>query len=267
MVFEQLVKATWVEGKLNAFLLGLIYTIVGILSAAYVFPSNAGLMSIAFTSVLLIPSLSTLLSLEEHIESKGGKFSLRRLFKDHKDIFQAYIFLFLGIFLAYSMASLILPQMAVEKLFAVQLKAAGITGHAFLASQFSSIVLNNLLVFAVALILSLIYGAGAVVFLVWNSAVWGVVFGYIARQAAAASGNDPVVAFAQSMGPYLPHMIAEALAYVFAAIVGGIVSKAILREKPWTKPFKKILVDAAILCGLGIVVVVVAGVIEVFAFS
>lgn len=265
MVFEQIVGARWVESKTNAFLLGLVYTIIGILSARYVFPSNAGMMSLAFTSVLLIPSLATLLRMEENIETKGSRLSVRRLYKDHKDIFQAYIFLFLGIFLAYSMAALVLPQADVSKLFAAQLRAAGITGYAFNPEAFISIVLNNLLVFAVALILSLIYGAGAIVFLVWNSAVWGVVFGFLARQAAASAGEDPVVQFARTMVPYLPHMITEALAYVFAAIVGGVVSKAVLREKPWSPQFKRIMLDALILTGIGVLVVIIAGVIEVIA--
>ena len=62
-------------------------------------------------------------------------------------------------------------------------------------------------------------------------------------------------------------MLTEGLSYVGAAIVGGILSKAIIREKIGTKNFNKVFIDALMALGVGIVVVIAAGVIEVYLFG
>jgi len=265
MVFEQLFQPTWIEKKIHAFSLAFVYTLIGILSAKLIFPSNVGLMSIAFTSILLIPSLAVLLRIEENEETlAAGKFSIRRLFSDHTDIVKVYLLMFLGIFTAYSLTSLVLPEMTISNLFTTQLKTAGIHGFAMSNSLFWNMILNNMLVFVVCFVLSLIYGAGAVLFLTWNASVWGVVFAYYAKQ-AAGSADGLFREFTCLMSGVLPHMTTEALAYIFAAFVGGIVSKAVLREKLFSPQFYHIVTDAMILLVIGLILVFIAGIIEMNA--
>jgi len=267
MVFEQLFKLRWIERKEHAFVLGFVYSIIGLVSAKLIFPASAGLMSVAFTSILLIPSLNLLLRMEENVEIRENKLSLKQLFKDHKDIFKVYIFMFLGIFLAYSLTSLLISEMSVEKMFAPQLKSAGITGFAIFDNQMYNIISNNLLVFVVCFILSLIYGAGSVLFLTWNASVWGTVFGFFVRQSSSIVGVNPFANFANSVVPFLPHMTTEAIAYISAAIVGGVVSKAVLRERLFSKKFHHIITDAMIFLVLGFILVVIAAFIEVKLYS
>ncbi len=267
MVFEQLFKLKWIERKEHAFFLGFLYSIVGMVSAKLIFPANVGLMSIAFTSVLLIPSLNTLLRMEENAEIREEKLSIKQLFKDHKDIFKVYTFMFLGIFLAYSLASLISSELSIEKLFAAQLRGAGIKGLAVSQDPLYGLILNNLLVFAVCFILSFIYGAGSILFLTWNASVWGVVFGYFVKQASLMTGRNPVMEFISSILPFLPHMATEALAYISAAIVGGVVSKAVLREKLFSKKFRHIITDAMTFLLIGFILVIIAGIIEIKFFA
>jgi hypothetical protein len=263
MVFEQLFKVKWIERKEHAFFLGFVYSIIGLVSARFIFPSGFGLMSIAFTSILLIPSLAMLLKMEENVEIREKKLSLKLLFKDHKDIFKVYTFMFLGVFLAYSLIALLFPQLTIQKLFEAQLRAAGVRGFATFSGTLFSIVLNNLIVFVVCFILSLMYGAGAVLFLVWNASVWGVVFVYFIKEASAVIGMNPFVEFGSSILPFLPHMVTEAAAYVGAAITGGVVSKAVLREKLFSREFHHIITDALIFLALGIILVLIAGIIEI----
>ena len=266
MVFEQLFKIKWIERKEHAFFLGFIYSVIGLISAKLIFPANIGLMSIAFTSILLIPSLAMLLKLEENIETKENKLSIKRLFRDHKDIFKVYIFLFLGIFLAYSLTLLLFPEIIIQKIFETQLKTAGISGFAITQSTLFNLLANNLLVFIVAFILSLVYGAGSILFLTWNASVWGVVFAFFAKQSSTFTGQNPITEFIALLMPILPHMITEALAYISAAIVGGVVSKAVLREKLFSKKFNHIITDALIFLTIGLILVVIAGIIEVNVF-
>ena len=272
MVLEQMFKAQWLEKRpWHAFLLGAIYSIVGIISARLIFGSNPGMMTVAFTSILLIPSLNRLLKDEENVEIREKKFSMKLLFKDHKDIFEIYIFLFLGIFFTFALTSILLPQQSVQHLFGPQLQVIGITGEATTSifgyavnnSALISIIMNNLLVLIVCLILSLVYGAGSILFITWNATVWGVVFGFMMKDAALAQSQNPFLYFAISFLPFFPHMITEAISYFSAAIVGGVVSKAVLREKVGSTKFHHIMTDAYILLAIGLGIVIIAGIIEV----
>jgi len=267
MVFEQLFKVKWIERKENAFFLGFVYTIVGLLSAKLIFPASVGLMSVAFTSILLIPSLAMLLKMEENIEIRENKLSIKRLFEDHKDIFKVYIFLFFGILLAYSLMTLFFPQATIQSLFSTQLKSAGLSGFAISSDILSSIIVNNLIIFVVSFVLSLIYGAGSILFITWNASVWGVVFALFAKQTASITAGNPLTEFAGLILPALPHMTTEAMAYISAAIVGGVVSKAVIREKLFSKKFNHVLTDAMIFLVIGFILVIIAGIIEVQVFA
>ncbi len=267
MVFEQLFKLKWIERKEHAFFLGFLYSIIGLISARLIFPSSVGLMSVAFTSILLIPSLNLLLRMEENVEIRENKLHLKQLFSDHKDIFKVYIFMFLGIFLAYSLISLLFSEFTIERLFTAQLKSAGISGFALAQDPLIRLILNNLLVFVVCFILSLVYGAGSLLFLTWNASVWGIVFGFFVRQSTEVTGANPIIQFWASFIPFLPHMITEAVAYISAAIVGGVVSKAVLREKLFSKKFHHIITDALIFLTIGFILVIIAGFIEVKLFA
>ena len=267
MVFEQLFRIKWIERKEHAFFLGFFYSVVALISARLIFPSNVGMMSIAFASVLLIPSLNILLRMEENAEIRENKLSIMQLFKDHKDIFKVYVFMFLGVFLAYSITALLLPSPAIQSLFSAQLRGAGMSGSALSEKPFEGLIVNNLIVFLVCFFLSLIYGAGSVLFLVWNASVWGAAFGFFVKQASSAAGKNIAIGFAGSILPFLPHMVTEALAYISAAIVGGIVSKAVLREKLFSRKFYHIITDALIFLAIGVALVLAAGFIEVRIYA
>ena len=66
MVLEHLFSERWLEQKFwSAFILGLGYSLIGILIARMLFGANSGLASVIFTSLLLIPSLRKLFKKEE----------------------------------------------------------------------------------------------------------------------------------------------------------------------------------------------------------
>lgn len=268
MVLEQVFKAKWLEKRpWHAFLLGFIYAIVGIISARLIFGSNPGMMTVAFTSLLLIPSLNRLLLDEENVEIREKKMNFKVLFKDHKDIFEIYIFLFLGILLTYALVAMILPVQSMMHMFNPQLNIIGVVvGQATAGGTVMSILMNNLLVMVVCFILSLVYGAGGIMFITWNASVWGVAFTYFVKQAAYYQSGNPFLLFFCLFIPFFPHMITEGFAYFAAAIVGGVTSKAVLREKPFSEKFHHIITDAWILMGIAFVIVIIAAIIEVHVF-
>jgi uncharacterized membrane protein SpoIIM required for sporulation len=265
MVLEQILNLKSIEKRgINVFLLAVVYTFIGIICARLVFPQSTGLMSVAFASILLIPSLGFMLQAEENVEIREKKFSVRLLFKDHKDIFKIYLALFLGIFFAYSLTALLWSNEAIRQYFTAQAETAGLLGSASSPYSVSALITNNLLVLVVCFLLSIIYGSGAVLFLTWNASVWGVVFGFIARQSASLSNQNLLTAFVTTLLPFLPHMITEAVSYISAAIVGGVVSKAVLREQLFSRKFHHIITDAVMLLVIGIVLVILAALMEVY---
>ncbi|MBS3127978.1 stage II sporulation protein M [Candidatus Woesearchaeota archaeon] len=267
MVFEQLFRTDWIERKPRyAFLLGVCYSILGIISARLIFGKNPSMMTVAFTSVLLIPSLNRLLLDEENVEIREKKLSLKMLFLDHKDIFGIYFFLFMGIFMTYALLALLMPEASVFHLFSTQLAVGGFAGQAFQSDILWSILLNNIKVLFVCLVLSFVYGAGSILFIVWNASVWGTIFGYVAQQSAFAASGNALYYFGATIIPVLPHMVTEALSYFSAAIVGGVVSKAVLREDLFSEKFHHIITDGLIFLVLGLVLVTIAAIIEVQLF-
>ncbi|MBS3175891.1 stage II sporulation protein M [Candidatus Woesearchaeota archaeon] len=267
MVFEQIFRTDWIEKKPRyAFLLGICYSIIGIISARLIFGKNPSLMTVAFVSVLLIPSLNRLLLDEENVEIREQKLSLRLLFKDHRDIFEIYFFLFMGVFFTYAILALLMPEASTFHLFEKQLEVGGFTGQAYKADIFWSILFNNIKVLLVCLILSFVYGAGSILFIVWNASVWGTIFGYVAKQSAVAAAGNPLIHFGKTLFPVLPHLVTEAASYFSAAIVGGVISKAVLREDIFSEKFHHIVTDGLIFLLLGFIFVLIAAAIEVQLF-
>ncbi|MBR9692073.1 stage II sporulation protein M [Candidatus Woesearchaeota archaeon] len=265
MVLEQIYSSKWIEKKSRyAFLMGLSYSIIGIFSAMFLFPADPGLAAIAFTSLLILPSLNKLLSIEENQAARKKKFDLIGLFKDHNDIFRVYVFLFLGILLSFAFFSLVWPVIATSKIFAQQVNVLGwATGQAYTSgSLFGSLLSNNLKVLVFCLLASFIYGSGAIFIITWNASVWGTIFGIIARESAAATGQNPFVYFALTLLVVFPHMILEASSYFIAAISGGIVSKAVLREKPFSKRFTQIIEDGLIMFIIAVIVLIISVYVE-----
>jgi uncharacterized membrane protein SpoIIM required for sporulation len=63
---------------------------------------------------------------------------------------------------------------------------------------------------------------------------------------------------------YFPHGILEILAYFTAGLAGGILSVAIIRHKAGTKRFMDIIFDSADLLLISLVILFIAGIVEVF---
>ena len=255
-MLERVINLNSIKGhSFSIFTIGLVYSFIGILSARILFPSYVSIMSLAFTSILLTPTVSALMKDEENIIAKERHFNLKILLKDHKDVIRLYLLLFLGVFMAYLIVGIFSSVQVLQTFFNAQLKVAGIAGQATHFGMFGGILVNNLIVLTICFILSLAYGAGSVIFIVWNASVWGIVFGYFIRQSAAAAGVNPFVHFFVIFLPFLPHMITEALSYIVAAIMGGTISKAVHREKLFSKKFQHIMIDAALLALAGFVLV------------
>ncbi len=260
-MLQNILRPDWLERKPRyAFAIGFVYSIIAIITAYFVFPKSQGIASLAFLSVLLVPSLNNILAIEEKQDSASKKFSVKKIFIDHADVLQIYLLLFLGIFLAYAMLSIKFPNLLVQGVFDSQLRIIGANiGNAVNPGiDFFSIFLNNMKIMFIFLILSLIFGAGSVLFLAWNASAWGVIFAYI----AGFSGN-PFDSFFQTFLKVMPHMLLEAGGYFFAIVAGGLMAQAVLRESIGSKKFDYVMKDGFVFLTVSVLLLIIGALVEV----
>jgi uncharacterized membrane protein SpoIIM required for sporulation len=239
MVLEHVFPEDWLEKKTRyAFLLGIGYSIIGILISSVLFPSDPALVAVAFTALLLLPELYKIFTIEEKQQMKQKRVTLKTLIRCDWDVTKIYIFLFLGIMLTYAVATMWLPTFQANNLFREQMALRGtgvfveqeITGFQFTPQLFQELMANNFKVMFACFVLAFLTGNGAIFLITWNASVWGTVFGITAKCAAEYAHVHPVYYFLLIMVIVFPHMLLEAMAYFLAAISGSIISKDVLFE-------------------------------------
>ncbi|MBU1854649.1 MAG: stage II sporulation protein M [Nanoarchaeota archaeon] len=269
MVLEHLFPEDWLEKKAwYAFLLGAGYSIVAIIIAKTLFPSDPALVAVAFTSLLILPELYKLFSIEERIEDKEKSFSFKELLKDNKGFIKIYLYITLGVFLVYAIAGLVLPSFQVNQLFREQLEMRGASGGAtFTAPLFIEILLNNWWVLLACFLISLLTGDGAIFLITWNASMWGTIFGVTARNAALYSQANPFLYLAIVLAIVLPHAFLEILSYITGAISGGVISKDVLLEKFESKRFKEVFNYNVWLFLIAVLILIIGALVETFVLD
>jgi uncharacterized membrane protein SpoIIM required for sporulation len=109
-------------------------------------------------------------------------------------------------------------------------------------------------------ILSLFYGVGAVLIIVWNASVLATVLGDVIRQSLAKSYIT--LAIGSALLTYAAHGIPEILAYLIGALAGGLVSVATIRHHYTSKKFYYVLQDATWLVIISFALLLLAAIIE-----
>lgn len=280
MVLEHLFPEEVIERRTYyAFLLGGVYSIIGILIAKFLFAGDPALPAVGFTSLLLLPEIYKMFSIEEAQQRTEKGWSPLIFWKRNGDFYQVLLFLFIGILVVYSFAAMFLPSFSVNKLFReqVELRGAGfgaagaatanLTGEAVRGSIFDgnlfwSILKNNWWVMLACFVVSLIAGDGAIFLIVWNASVWGTIFGLTARNAAYFSHTNPLGFFSIITLIVLPHVILEASSYIFAAMAGGLISKGALEEGLDGKKFGKVFAENSFIIFLAIACLLIGALVE-----
>ena len=282
MVLEHLFPEDWLESKgVYAFILGLVYAIIGVFLASVLFPGDPALVGVALTSMLLLPELYKIFSIEERQESLEQKVSLTSLWRDDLSVVRIYIFLFLGILIVYSAATMLMPQMQADTLFREQLEirfGQGFSGNAIAGEAvssgsiiptqlFYSLLSNNFMVLIACFIMALLTGDGAIFLISWNASVWGTIFGVTAKNAASFSGNHPFYLFLIIMLIVFPHMMLEAISYFLAAISGSVISKDVILEKFASDRFFEVFGLNLYLLLFGLIFLLLGALVEAFVLQ
>lgn len=207
------------------FVLGFAFTIVSVFFSLKLFPQDPGIVGVVFVSMM---SLRILSKLFDKIPS------YKSLLDYSFELYQVYLFLFFGVFVAFLVFSSVLPSVSSSNLFHNQLNLFGfeefsndlveqnasLGGAISFSTHFLDIFSNNFVVLFFCFIVSFFFGSGALFIILWNASVWGIVLGHIFR---SISLNNFLILLIS----ILPHTILEVSAYILAAISGVVLSSII----------------------------------------
>lgn len=281
MVLESLTNAFQAEKRPYMLLLwGVVYALVGGLLADWLFPgAMASMVMVALTAIAAIPLMYNTIKLEEEkdveIESE------QKLLGEHWKAVNVFMMLFIGMTVGMTLLYVVLPAPQAGMLFADQIETyksinparvvtGQVTGFASSGGHFERIFFNNLKVLAFCIVFSLLYGAGAMFVLSWNASVIALAMGNVIRTGIASlAGEGTVGAYfkivaVDSFSRYFLHGFFEILAYVIAALAGGIISVAIIRKHFGTDKTEHIVLDTSDLLLASFVVLLFAAVIETY---
>ncbi len=237
--------------------------------------SLTGIFSVVFTIIPLVYLITYAIKKEEKTEEEEiiHHYTEKNILERHFYDILFFLFVFLGVTMAYAMFSFLLPESVFQiQLLKINELQGSISGNILIKStsyitefftgavaanpgaSFYMILINNLKVLGFAFVFSLLYGAGAVFIIVWNASILGVYIGYLAENIT----HLPVVALS-----FLPHGLPEIAGYLFAGMSGGILSASLIRRHSM-EITKKIFFDCLILLAIGAVLIIGAAYIEAF---
>ena len=241
-----------------------------------VFRSYASTTMVFLATMAALPLVYQITIQEEEKDIEGAEESW--LLKEHARALTCFIWLFIGMSIAFMLWYSVLPIDMTNTLFSAQRetinalngKATGYIGIDI--SLFTKIFLNNVRVVIFCVLFSFLYGAGALFILVWNASIIGAAMGNIIRgglsNVAEAAGFSAVANYFQivtyALLRYAIHGVPEIAAYFVAGLAGGIISIAVIRHDMGTRKFEHIILDTADLLLIALLLTFTAGLLEVW---
>ncbi len=278
MVVETFFKAKWADKRSSySVFLGVFFTLISFITSLLLFrttPHFIGISTILFSVVLSVPSINRLFDLEEKIEVKQNL----SFFKKHEHIIDFFLYYFIGVFITFFVISLIQTDYVFSEHQLYNIESDNIASS--YSQQFGSNVpapppppgsknmilslfKNNFYILVVSFALSLFYGAGALFLITLNASIFASALASVVKNNLPSHGFLSVYSFTLcNLGIMFFHMIPEVAGYLLAAIAGGVLSQAFIREKFGSKNFLVVLLDSLILFFISVIIIFLAAVIE-----
>lgn len=277
MVLESLMFPLSAEKKpWEMLFIGFLYSTVAIFLSLWIFEKQASFIMVFLTVMACVPIMHNTMVVEEDKETKIKDES--KLMREHTKAIAFYLFLFFGIALSTVLWYVVLPTDTITYLFQKQVQTITdinnqVSGNLVASiSIFLKILFNNMKVMVFCLIFSFIYGAGAIFILTWNATVIGTAMGSFIRSHlstyALAAGIPKIASYFQAVSlglmRYSIHGIPEVLGYLYAGLVGGIVSVALMRKNINSRNIMNVLVDTSDLLLLSLAFLLLGAILEVY---
>ena len=270
------------KGPLKMFFIGMVYASLSLLLVKWFFTSDpvlsqySGMIVVLFCVMFSLPFFFYIIKQEEDEDEKVVGFL--SVWQIHKDAIFSFMWLFMGFIVAFSFWFIVLQD---STLFNAQIETfcrinspgdlegcvsrydfmgqtpeLDTTGSATNGIRFLSIIENNVYVMIFTLLLSLIFGAGAIFVLAWNASVIAA--------AISIFTQHTLKGIPLGISRYMIHGFPEIAAYFITALAGGIFGVGVLRNGIQGKRFIHVLENAVILLFIALIVLVLAALMEVY---
>jgi len=268
-----------------AFIISSVAIWVGYYLSEYI-PAAPSILVLVITVIALAPLMHRVFVIEEIEEEEASHKSVWGFITRHTDVISLYSFLFIGLLISFSFWYVFLPYESGDlpsgdEMFGLQESSisslqkqisGGATGMAvsdaeIRAGHFARLFENNGRVMIFCFLASFLFGAGALWITAWNASTIGVFIGNKIKSAIVA-GTSPAEAYAAGFPQYSLGIalwaIPEVLAYLIAAIAGGIISVAIVRHHFKSEQFWLALFDGVFFMIIASFLVILGAYIEHF---
>ena len=279
-MLESMVNPRRVEkGPWKMFFVGIIYASLSLLLVNWFFSGDvvlsqySGMIVVTFAVMFSLPFMYYIIKKEEAEDEEAVGFL--SVWKIHKDAIFALMWLFMGFIIAFSFWHIVLGD---SNLFNAQIETycrinspgnilgcverynfattTSTTSAVTKELRFLSIIENNVYVMIFTLLLSLIFGAGAIFVLTWNASVIATAITVFTK----SSIKDIPLGILR----YMIHGFPEIAAYFITALAGGIFGVGILRNGIRGKRFIHVLENTVILLFIALIILLIAAIIEVY---
>ncbi len=276
MVLESLIKPVKAEQRpWQMLFVGFLFTLISVFLSMIIFREYASLIMVFLIVLVTFPLVYNTIRLEEVKDEEST--NEKALLKEHMRALSVFMFLFLGIMVAFVLLYVFLPAPVADTIFQVQLATiqninGNISGNAFTGSYFQTIFFNNMRVLSICILFSFLFGVGAMFILTWNASVIAAAMGnfiktnlsLLAANVGSIPFTDTFSLFSVGIMKYMIHGFFEILSYFIAGLAGGIISIAIIRHQLGEEKFEKIIFDVSELLVISILMLVFAGLVEVY---
>jgi uncharacterized membrane protein SpoIIM required for sporulation len=267
------------KGPWKMLFIGLLYGSLSLILVHFLFKGDSvlskfsGLIVVLFCVMFSLPFIYFIIRNEEREDEEIEGFW--GVWKTHSDAISAFMWLFLGLIIAFSFWNVILQN---PNLLNAQIEtycsinspgsvADCIAKYSFTSkiisssnsvstSRLVSIIGNNFGVLILTLIFSLIFGAGAIFVLAWNASVISAAIGVFTRY------DLKDIPF--GLLRYMVHGFPEIAAYFITALAGGMFGVGVARHGVGDKKFMKVMVHVGILLLIAVATLIIAALMEVY---
>ncbi len=223
------------------FLVGLVYTLVGLPLSYFVFRDAAGLLTVFLIVIAALPMFYVTIKNEEALDIRYHHEWF--LLKEHGKVLSFLMFFFCGVTVALAASYILLPGTVVDSVFGLQQQAIigvnnAVQGKVTAVDLWIRIFLSNLKVLFFCILFSFLYGTGALFILTWNASVVATAMGNLFKtklaEGAALVGWPSLAHYFQTVSfsflRYMTHGALEMASYFIAGIAGGIISIAFIKH-------------------------------------
>ena len=267
------------KGPWKMLFIGLLYGSLSLILVHFLFKGDSvlskfsGLIVVLFCVMFSLPFIYFIIRNEEREDEEIEGFW--GVWKTHSDAIYAFMWLFLGLIIAFSFWNVILqdPNLlnaqietycginspgSVEDCIAKYSFTSKIisSSNSVSTSRLTSIIGNNFGVLILTLIFSLIFGAGAIFVLAWNASVISAAIGVFTKY------DLKDIPF--GLLRYMVHGFPEIAAYFITALAGGMFGVGVARHGVGDKKFTKVMMHVGILLLIAIATLIIAALMEVY---